>query len=340
MGNSASKSTRTLNKVANSTTQNLNNQNQFIVKNLKKQVSKGHLKQSKQQNYERLQQEKIESVSDNNKQIFTQRPPKELEKMGDEGEVDLNDKQYSGNKLFEEAVNAGIVKIEDNKAKQSFNPNHSSVRVLKNRVNVERQYEGLFIPKDADKPNIPDRFLNEEQRRQMKDPNIMKKKLEKTGSNSFGLFDSNNLSDLIIDYKVFGEKEYIESCKENKVNDTNINILKQLIDDGLINLPTHKVTLHETIDPESRQVKQKLIIVEDDWVSSIREDVEREKNNKMDTKTTSKKDLEVFEQFKMLENLVSKSQISTKVSDGPTNQVETVLNRPKKQLGKEIKKML
>lgn len=324
MGNSASKSTRTLNK-----TVKLNSSNN--LNNVKKQITDNHLNIN-------FNKEK----DTNEPKIFTKRPPQEFEKMGDEtnSEINENDKQFSGNKLFEEAVNKGLVKINDNQAKQTFNPNHESIRVLKNRVNVEKQYEGLFIPKNADKPDIPERFLNEEQKRQLLDPNLMKKKLSKTGTNQFGLFDSNNLSDLIIDYKVLGNNEFIKNCKEDKVSDENINKLKQFVDDGLINLPTHKVTLNETIDRNSRQIKQKLIIVKDDWVKSIKEDIENEKANKLNSKSNSKKDLEVFEQFKMLENLVSKSQISSKKSDGPVDEVETIMNRPKKQLVKEIKKML
>lgn len=324
MGNSASKSTRILNKATK-----LNSTNK--VDNVKKQITDNHLNTN------------FNKKNNNNEpKIFTKRPPQEFERMGDEvnNEINENDKQFSGNKLFEEAVNKGLVKINDNQAKQSFNPNHESIRVLKNRVNVEKQYEGLFIPKNADKPDIPERFLNEEQKRQLLDPNLMKKRLNKTGLNKYGLFDSNKLSDLIIDYKVIGNDEFIKNCKEDKINDENINKLKQFIDDGLINLPTHKVTLNETIDPNSRQIKQKLIIVKDDWVKSIKEDMENEKANKINSKSNSKKDLEVFEQFKMLENLVSKSQISSKKSDGPIDEVETVMNRPKKQLVKEIKKML
>lgn len=324
MGNSASKSTRILNKATK-----LNSTNK--VDNVKKQITDNHLNTN------------FNKKNNNNEpKIFTKRPPQEFERMGDEvnNEINENDKQFSGNKLFEEAVNKGLVKINDNQAKQSFNPNHESIRVLKNRVNVEKQYEGLFIPKNADKPDIPERFLNEEQKRQLLDPNLMKKRLNKTGLNKYGLFDSNKLSDLIIDYKVIGNDEFIKNCKEDKINDENINKLKKFIDDGLINLPTHKVTLNETIDPNSRQIKQKLIIVKDDWVKSIKEDMENEKANKINSKSNSKKDLEVFEQFKMLENLVSKSQISSKKSDGPIDEVETVMNRPKKQLVKEIKKML
>lgn len=327
MGNSTSKATRTLNKSIQRTHQSLDSTN---IKNLKKQVTNDHLTGSTKRNFK--------SNENDEPQIFTQRPPKELEKMGDDEKSNFNDK--FGNKLFEEIVSKGVVNIKDSAAKQNFNPNHESIQLLKNRLNVEKQYEGLVIPKDADKPNIPDRFLSEEQKKDMKDPAIMRRKLEKTGVNLFGLFDSNKISDLIGDYKVYGEEAYIEKAKKIDVNDENIRILKKFIDEGIIDLPTHKVTLQESIDPESRQVKQKLVVVNDDWVGEIKEDIEREKMDKSDSKSKSKRDLEVFEQFKMLENLVSKSQITTKKSEGPTDEVETVMKRPKKQLVKEVTKIL
>lgn len=329
MGNSASKTTRTLGKTLQHGNQALKSDNQPLINNLKKQVTTDHLKGSSESTFE--------TNGKKQPQVFTERPPKELEQMGDS---DATTSKVEGNKLFEEAVNAGLVQVKDDIAKQTFNANHESIRVLKNRENVEKQYEGLFIPKDADKPDTPERFLSEEDKRNFRDPDLMKKKIRKSELNAFGLFDSNRLTDLIIDYKVIGESEFNKTAKESKVNDENINKLQKYIDEGIINLPTHKVTLHESIDPESRHVKQKLIIVKDDWVKTIKEDIEEEEKNKLNNKTTSKKDLEVFEQFKMLENLVSKSQISTKKSDGPTDTVETVMHRPKKQLVKEIKKML
>ncbi|ODQ49091.1 hypothetical protein PICMEDRAFT_14576 [Pichia membranifaciens NRRL Y-2026] len=333
MGNSASKTTRILDKGVK-----LNHQpstlGQGTINNLKKQVTADHLK-NKIDTRNSEASEKKESKH----QVFTQRPPSELEQMGDSDSA-ANGTHYEGNRLFEKAVSAGLVKVQDSTHKQSYNPNHESLQVLKNRVNVEKQYEGLFIPKDADKPNVPERFLNEEQKKSSLDPEAMLKKTKKTGINSFGLFDSGVLSDLIVDYKVFGEAKYIEKAKEIDANDENIVKLKKFIDDGIINLPTHKVTLKDFADPASKQMKQKLVTVKDDWVKTIKEDIEKEKINKLDSKSTTKTDLEVFEQFKMLENLVSKSQISTKKVDGPLEESELVMNRRKKQVVKEVKKML
>lgn len=320
MGNSTSKTSRVLGKTIKQSNSPLNK--------LQKQVTDDHLKASQGT----LDKTKLTLGP----QIFTDRPPKELEKNGEEGNV----KNEYGNKLFEEAVFKGVVNVNEHISKHNFDPNHESLQVLKNRAAVEKQYDGLFIPKDADKPNTPDRFLTEEQRRKVHDPEFMKKKLQKTGSNAYGLFDSKNLSDLIADYKVFGEEKLKQMSKEEKVGEANMYKLKKLIDEGLINLPTHKVTLQESIDPESKKVKQKLIVVKDDWVQTIKEDMEREKNSTVGTKTTSKKDQEVFEQFKMLESLVSKSQIQERKSEGPTEETEVVMNRPRKRVGKEIKTLV
>ncbi|TID19849.1 hypothetical protein CANINC_003644 [Pichia inconspicua] len=266
--------------------------------------------------------------------VFTKRPPKEMEQMGD---ADF----FSGkNTLFEEAVLKGMVNVKDTKIQQNYDPNHESVRVLKNRSTIENQYKGLYVPKDADQPNIPARFLNEQEKKDYQDPEIRKRRLQKTGINSWGLIEAKSLTDLIIDYKVFGHENLIREAKKIDVNEANITRFKALIDSGMLTLPTHKVTLQENIDPESRQVKQKLVTVKDDWVNTIKEDLKKEKINNHESKPTSKKDREIFEQFKMLESLVSKSQITTKPVDGLTEETETVLNRPKKKLVKEVTKML
>jgi hypothetical protein len=324
MGNSASKTTRVLNKSA----KQANNP----IGNLKKQVTDDHLRTSKRkfELNDSVQRQKSEP------KVFTERPPKELEKMGDE----QNRRNVHGNLLFEEAVSTGVVQVNEHAAMQHFDSNHESIQVLKNRVSVEKQYDGLYIPKDADKPDTPDRFLTEEQRKQAHDPELISKRLQRTGVNSFGLFDSKILTDLIADYKVFGENRLKEISKDNKVEGANVKRLQELIDQGLINLPTHKVTLHEGVDQKSRKIKQKLVVVKDDWVRTIKEDIEREKSNNATAKTTSKKDQEVFEQFKMLENLVSKSQIYEKETEGPMEGSEVVMNRPRKQVGKEIKNLV
>ena len=334
MGNSASKTTRTLGKGVK-LNQQPSNLSQSTINNLKKQVTVDHLKSKSSAESSK----EFGQKADSKHQVFTQRPPDELEQMGDT-EPGTDGTHYEGNRLFEKAVSAGLVKVQDSAHKQSYNPNHESLRVLKNRVNVEKQYEGLFIPKDADKPNVPERFLNEEQKKNSLHPEAMLKKTKKTGVNSFGLFDSGHLSDLIVDYKVWGEAKFIEKAKEIDANNDNIVKLKEFIDDGIINLPTHKVTIRDFVDPASKQMKQKLVTVKDDWVQTIRGDMEKEKNSKVDSKAASKTDLEVFEQFKMLENLVSKSQISTKKVEGPLEESELVMNRRKKQLVKEVKKML
>lgn len=322
MGNSASKTTRTLNKTVQ--------QNPTSLNSLKKQIKNDHLKNSLNKNSPKVNK---------HHQIFTERPPNELEQMGDAPTDDIS---AGKNSLFEKAVSMGVVNIKDSKVNENFNPNHESIQVLKNRANIEKQYEGLFIPKDADQPNIPDRFLTEEERKNVHNPELMKKKLEKTGTNSFGLFDSKTLSDFIVDYRVFGKEKLDTNAKENDVNDENLKKFKQFIDEGILDLPTNKVTLQESIDPESKQVKQKLVIVKDDWVSDIKQDIEREKNNNLDYKSTSKKDKEVFEQFKILENLVSKSQIRKNPAEGDSEQEnnEPVMKRPVKKLAKEVKKML
>lgn len=324
MGNSASKTTRTLNKTIQQTHKSINKNN---VNNLNKQINNDYLK-PESDNKSRFTQ--YEMKENEKHQIFTERPPEELETMGDD----------SRNMLFEEAVSKGIVNIKDSQNSQNFNSNHESIQVLKNRQNIEKQYEGLFIPKDADKPNIPERFLSEEERKKMSNPEELKKKLQKTGTNAFGLFDSGEISDLIIDYKVYSESKFIEEAQKNDVNQENINALKKFIDLGIIDLPSHKVTLHESIDPESKHVKQKLVVVKDDWVNDFKKNLEKEKLDKINSKSKSKKDNEVFAQFKMLENLVSKSQISTKKSDDPNEESETVMKRPKKKIGKQITQML
>lgn len=335
MGNSASKTSRTFSKSIKSAHQTSNPLDQGRVNNLKKQIPTGHLNKPAS-----TKNTGFPETDDKLKhKVFTQRPPKNLEKMGD-NDSPTEGAHYEGNKLFEEAVSAGLVQVKESAYKQNFNPNHESIQVLRNRANVEKQYEGLFIPKDADKPNIPERFLSEEQKKNLLDNELMTKKTKKTGTNTFGLFDSSQLSDLVIDYKVFGETEYRGKAKETHVSDENIEKLKKFIDNGIINLPTHKVTLRDFVDPATKQMKQKLVIVKDDWVSTIKEDIKKEENNKVDSKSTSKVDLEVFEQFKMLENLVSKSQISSKQPDGSVEESEPVMHRRKKQLVKEVKKIL
>jgi hypothetical protein len=307
------------------------------LNNLKKQVNEDHMKNATLFQASEPPSKSADLKNEKN-QVFTSRPPKELEKM-DDGNSDIGSGK---NTLFEKAVEMGVVNIKDTIAKQSYNPNHESIRVLKNRANVEKQYEGLFIPKDADQPNIPERFLNDEQKKRMFNPEILKQeRLKKKTVNSFGLFDSRAISDLIIDYKVYGQEKLVKKAKEKDISDANIQKFQQFIDNNILNLPTHKVTLQESIDPESKQIKQKLVIVKDDWVKDIKDDIEREKNSQLDSKpSTSKKNKEIFEQFKMLENLVSRSQITTKESNSPNETTETIMKRPKKQLVKEVTKML
>lgn len=310
MGGSASKPARKLAK---------NIQHGEQLNKLRKNIGEDYLKNSTNRK--------------NRPQIYTERPPNEAEQMED---------QESGGKntLFEQAVLKGVVNIRDTKANQNYNPNHESIQVLKNRSTIENQYKGLYVPKDADQPNIPERFLSNEEKKNMQDSEFVKRKLQKTGINSWGLVEAKSLSDLIIEYRVFGDENFVKEAKKIDVNEENMSRLKALIDCGMLTLPSHKVTLQESIDPESRQTKQKLVTVKDNWVKTIREDFEKEKSNKLDLLTTSKKDKEIFEQFKMLENLVSKSQITTKPKEGPNEGTETVLKRPKKKLAKEVTKIL
>lgn len=326
MGNSTSKVSRTLNSNVKPNVQPLNH--------LKKKVTEDHLKLSNKNELKRLNNTTENKTKEDEHQIFTSRPPKELEKMGD------NDLASGKNTLFEQAVKMGVVNIKDDMANQAYNPNHESIQVLKNRADVEKQYEGLFIPKDADQPNIPERFLDEEQKKLMLDPEILKQKMKRSGTNSYGLFDSSTVSDFLIDYKIYGKDRLLNQAEKFGINNSNIEKFQQFIDNGILNLPTHKVTLHQTVDPESKQVKQKLIVVKDDWVKEVKENIEREKNHELALKSSSTKDQEVFEQFKMLEKLVSKSQILTKKSDGPTETTETVMKRPKKKLIKEVTTMV
>ncbi|OUT23643.1 hypothetical protein CAS74_001969 [Pichia kudriavzevii] len=297
MGSAASKTSRTLKPTQH---------NAKIIHHLKKQIPNDHLQSSK-----------ADINQSGHPQVFTERPPLELEKMGD---ADLSADELNS---------------------QKYDENHESVRVLKNRQKVEEQYKGLFIPKDADQPNIPERFLNEQQKKEMRDKEFMKKKLEKSGVNSFGLFDSGELSDLIADYKVYGEAEFVNSSRKTGASEENIEKFKELVDSGILTLPSHKVTLNESIDSESKQIKQKLIVVADDWVKTIKENLKKEAaDGPKDMKTTSKKDEEVLKQFKMLEQLVSKSQVTTRPKDSMTEETETVLKRPKKQIVKEFTTML
>lgn len=310
MGSSASKPARKLAK-------NLNGEQ---LNRVKKNIGDDYLKST--------------SKKVNEPQIFTERPPNEMEQMGQ-----TND-SYGKNNLFEQAVLKGMVNVKDAKIEQNYDPNHESIQVLKNRSTIEDQYKGLYVPKDADQPNIPARFLNAEEKKEYQDPEIRKRRLQKTGTNSWGLIEAKSLTDLIVDYKVFGNENLVKEAKKIDVSEDNISRFKALIDSGMLTLPSHKVTLQESVDPESRQVKQKLVTVKDDWVSTIKEDIEKEKLNKVGSKSSSKKDKEIFEQFKMLEGLVSKSQITTKPVEGLTEKTETVLNRPKKKIIKEVTKML
>lgn len=315
MGSAASKTSRTLKPTQH---------NAKIIHHLKKQIPNDHLQSSK-----------ADINKSGHPQVFTERPPLELEKMGD---ADLS---AGRNTLFEKAISMGVINVKDELNSQKYDENHESVRVLKNRQKVEEQYKGLFIPKDADQPNIPERFLNEQQKKEMRDKEFMKKKLEKSGVNSFGLFDSGELSDLIADYKVYGEAEFVNSSRKTGVSEENIEKFKELVDSGILTLPSHKVTLNESIDSESKQIKQKLIVVADDWVKTIKENLKKEAaDGPKDMKTTSKKDEEVLKQFKMLEQLVSKSQVTTRPKDSMTEETETVLKRPKKQIVKEFTTML
>lgn len=239
-----------------------------------------------------------------NEKIYTTKPPFELD-----GEENSN-----SNNLFNKVVNKGIVNITDKKAEMKFNENHESIQVLKNRVNIEKQYEGLFIPKNADLPDTPERFLKKEDI----DKINKIKKINVNATNTYGLIDSSKLSEIITNYKVKDKKDFIGFEK-----------LQKLIDDGIIDLPKHKVTLHESIDNETKKVKQKLIVVKDNWIEEM----------KTNGEVKLSKDKEILEQFKMLEDLVSKSQIGKKENE-ENGEEEVVLNRKPKRVSNDVKKMV
>lgn len=271
-------------------------------------------------------------IEKNNK-VFTERPPAELENMP----------ESDGDKpLLEKAMRMGVVNIEDSPNHIKLDPNHESLKVLNNRKQIESQYEGLFIPRNNDEPDTPERFLTDDQKREVvekfKPENLKNVKKRK---NVYGLLDSRRLSDLIIDYKLDGEAALKKSAEELDVKKENVSILKELIDSGLISLPSNKVILEEIKDEKTNTKKQQLKIVKDDWVQTFRDEINKELATATvdELKASKSGSDDVLDQIKMLEKLVSKSQISTKkletlTNEGPTE--EQVLNRPKKILVKEV----
>lgn len=307
MGSSVSK-TRTLKKSAEAINETLT----------RSQAATNHLKK----NHAKLDNKRpIESHTADNR-VFTERPPAELE----------NGPLVDGDKsLLDKAMRMGVVNVADMPNQVKLDPNHESLRVLNNRKQVERQYEGLFIPRNSEEPDTPERFLTDAQKREVAER--FKKGNQKTGKNVFGLVDSSRLSDLIIDYRLEGEEGLKKTAEEIDVKPEAIRVLKDLLDSGLITLPSHKVILEEVKDYKTSMKKQQLKIVKDDWAKTYREQVESEGTDKHNSSTD-----DVENQIKMLEKLVSKSQVTTKRVEGLSENVEEeqVLNRRKKVLVKEV----
>lgn len=308
MGNSASKSSRTLKKSA-----------EAVNSTLKQQHSKPNASHLNQQ------------------QVFTQRPPENLENVPHGLQKEDLDKP-----LLSKALEMGYVHVEDNVNFIPMDPNHESLKVLNNRKVIESQYDGLFKPRNYDEPDTPERFMTEAQKRETMQR--MEQKKKKQLGNVHGLIDSSRLSDLIIEYKLEGDAGLKEMADELKLKNENVQTFRSLIDNGLISLPSHKVILEEIKDPKTKKKKQQLKIVKDDWVKKFREEAEAQKLTEGDKKVhDSKNDEDVVNQIEILEGLVSKSQITTEKVPGPTGleeeQEEKVMHRPKKVMKGVIREL-
>ncbi|VEU22378.1 DEKNAAC103383 [Brettanomyces naardenensis] len=229
--------------------------------------------------------------------IYTERPQEDL---GDDEDATKSD-------FLRKAVDMGIVKVkgvEDKNAQGQFDTNHVSLRILKNREKVEKEYEDL----EGDSPekvhyDIPKRFLTEDQLSKMNKP-------RRRGVNTFGLLDARDLSKMIKAYRISGEEELglIARRKESKAE--NVKILQRLIDSGIINLPTNKVTMAKKYDAEGQVTKERFVVVEDDWVNEERGKIKKDevKNKGKGREEEEEDPNEILNQFKRLEDLIKEDE--------------------------------
>lgn len=294
MGTLVSKQTRRLAKDLPKTPgSKVNTGNNPLAKKLRDDYLNLKETDSGKEEFPKVYKEEIKS-----QRIYTNRP-KEDEEVGDVTKSDF----------FQKAVKLGIVNVKEVKTKSTsgaYDKNNETLRLLKNRKKIESEYEDLLVSQQKIEYDIPKRFLNKEQLKKVN-------KTRKKAKNNFGLIDGRSLEKLVKAYKIEGQEKMNNLAQKSDTKKENVELLEHMLQNGLINLPTSRITLVRKLNGEGQVINEKLVVIPDDWVNEGQRKLKQKKMHAEHKQSSSgtvvnhdsgKPSDEILGEFKKLENLI------------------------------------
>ncbi|ODV87534.1 hypothetical protein CANARDRAFT_26925 [[Candida] arabinofermentans NRRL YB-2248] len=189
--------------------------------------------------------------------------------------------------FLEQAISLGVVNVKE--VKSENNKDHSSLQLLRSRAKVEdeyKDYEKKETQVETQLPPIGRSFGNgggggggEVSKSGYTRLKKEDEKQQQQSENSRDLMSSKLLTKLIKQYTVDSNVDY----KKYEINENTFQILKNLIENGDISLPKYKVRLNTASQQQGS--KDEFVIVEDNELTTKREEYEAERKLKKEENT-------------------------------------------------------
>ncbi len=272
-----------------------------------------------------------------NPKVYTSRP-KEDEDLGDVTKSDF----------FQKAVKLGIVDVKEVKNKSTsgaFDKDNEALQLIRNRGKMEGEYEDVMVSQQKIEYDIPKRFLTKDQ---LKRVNKTRKKVK----NTFGLIDGRSLESLIKTYKISGFDKMKAFAERSDTKLKNIKLLERVLESGLINLPSSRITLVRKFNSEGQVTNEKLVMIPDDWIEEGKGKLKLKENQRehkpsirKSTNNQGKPSDEILSEFKKLESLIkedSNLEEKQKLREARTEKQtkENIQRRNPVDPNKEVKRYL